>query len=171
MLARKISASSGASAGKNGRSASRGFACAFMKRLRLLPLVPAKATQCFGKGLDSHFRGNERVLPCSGLPPRALPGTSRSSCDLPGGAVLGILQDNAHGGELVADAVGLLEVLFLAGGVAGIDPGSDRAFVEIAALLPKHSVQVDRFNFQPEKLAACAKNRRFFSIVQGVQLR
>ena len=34
-----------------------------------------------------------------------------SSCDLPGGAFLGILDDNAHRCELVADAIGFLEIL------------------------------------------------------------
>ena len=51
--------------------------------------------------------------------------TARASCnssrDLPGGAVLGIFQHDAHGGEFVADAVGFLEVLGLAGRGAGVD--------------------------------------------------
>jgi len=39
----------------------------------------------------------------------------RSSRNLPGGAVLGVLEHYAHGGEFVADAVGFGEVLGLAG--------------------------------------------------------
>ena len=46
---------------------------------------------------------------------------ARSSRDLPGGAVLGVFQHDAHFGELVADAVGFFEVLCLAGGVASLD--------------------------------------------------
>src|SRR6185503_18269259 len=37
-----------------------------------------------------------------------------SSRDLPGGAVLGVLEHDAHGGELVADAVGFFKILCLA---------------------------------------------------------
>ena len=48
-----------------------------------------------------------------------------SSRDLPGGAVLGVLEHHAHGGELVADAVGLGEVLGFAGGVTFIDERFD----------------------------------------------
>ncbi len=39
-----------------------------------------------------------------------------SSGNLPGGAVLGILQHNTHGGQLVADAIGFGEILGLARG-------------------------------------------------------
>ena len=48
-----------------------------------------------------------------------------SSRDLPGGAVLGILQHDAHGGEFVADAVGFLEVFGLARGIARGDQVRD----------------------------------------------
>src|SRR4029079_15889222 len=45
-------------------------------------------------------------------------GGGRSSRDLPGGAVLAVLEHHAHFRKLVADAVGLGEILGLAGGVA-----------------------------------------------------
>jgi hypothetical protein len=40
---------------------------------------------------------------------------SSSSREFPSGAVLGVLEHHAHGGKLVADAVGLNEVFGLAG--------------------------------------------------------
>ena len=43
---------------------------------------------------------------------------SLSTRDLPGGAVLGVLEHDAHGEEFVADAVGFGEVLGFAGGGA-----------------------------------------------------
>jgi hypothetical protein len=42
---------------------------------------------------------------------------AESSRNLPGGAVLGVFQHDAHFGELVPDAIGLFEVLRLAGSV------------------------------------------------------
>src|SRR6266705_2046189 len=58
-----------------------------------------------------------RSQPASAYPPRGtaaarvLAAIGPSSRDLPGGAVLGILDDYAHCRKLIADAVGLLEVL------------------------------------------------------------
>ena len=44
---------------------------------------------------------------------RGLACASRSSRDLPGGAVFGVFQHDAHLGEFIADAIGSLEVLAL----------------------------------------------------------
>src|SRR3984893_4385258 len=66
---------------------------------------------------------------------------AHSSRDLPGGAVLGILDDDAHRGEFVADAIGFLEVFSRTrGGAIGdqaIHPlGVDAARL-LLALLPR----------------------------------
>src|SRR5262245_36466274 len=96
MLARKISASSGASAGRNGRIPSFGCARALM--------------------IASPLRR-----------------PARSSLHLPdGGAVLLVLELDAHGLELVADAVGVPEIPGLARGVAGIDERDDLVRVDVA---------------------------------------
>src|SRR5512133_4403015 len=98
MLARKISASSGASAGRNGRSAGFGFARAVIAPPPRRPRPP-------------HPQG-ERVSECA----------APSSLHLPGrAAVLVILEFDAHRLELIADAIGLLEVFFSARGIARID--------------------------------------------------
>ena len=61
---------------------------------------------------------------------RALASRGGSSRDLPGGAVLGVFQHDAHFGEFVADAVGFLEVLHFARGIARFDQAGDLAFVD-----------------------------------------
>src|SRR5216683_3105614 len=94
MLARKISASSGASLGRNGRR-------------------PAGDLRAEVMALHPPLQGEVGLASCW------------SSRDLPGGAVLGVLEHHAHGGELVADAVGLGEVLGFAGGVTFIDERFD----------------------------------------------
>src|SRR5690242_5062836 len=73
--------------------------------LTTTPLPPSRLKP-LGHPLPQGERGRKK---------RARPGSSR---DLPGGAVLGILEHDAHGGEFVADAVGLLEILRLARGGA-----------------------------------------------------
>src|SRR5262245_1765317 len=56
-----------------------------------------------------------------------------SSLHLPDrGAIFLVLELDAHGRELVADAVGVLEVSGLAGGVAGIDQRDDLVLVDVA---------------------------------------
>src|SRR6267143_6442198 len=93
MLARKISASSGVSLGRNGRRPAGDLA---------------------GEVMAQHPLQGEVVLACCW-----------SSRDLPAGAVLAVLEHNAHGGKLVTDAVGLGEVLCRAGGGALIDERFD----------------------------------------------
>src|SRR5581483_2024688 len=82
MAAAKIAASTGASAARYGRSAG----VSLIARLLLRYPLPLR------ERVSSH-----RL-------------SSHSSRDLPGGAVLGVLDGDAHRGELVADAIGLLEV-------------------------------------------------------------
>src|SRR5262249_25011520 len=67
---------------------------------------------------------------------RAWDAPAPSSRDLPGGAVLGILEHDTHGGEFVADAIGLLEVLRLAGGIAGFDETRNFRVVDGERLRP-----------------------------------
>src|SRR5258708_5189534 len=86
--------------------------------------------------------------------PRTRGGVSRavvprsSSRELPGRAVLGVLEHHAHGEELVADAVGLGEVLRLAGSGArrnqGFDTGSVDALCLALALRPPGCAVVEK---------------------------
>src|SRR3546814_11735746 len=56
----------------------------------------------------------------SSIPPLRLPeGAFRSRAPAPGRAAGGVLQDDAGGGELVADAIGLGEIARLPGGQIG----------------------------------------------------
>src|SRR5207302_10152813 len=96
---------------------------------------------------------------------------SRSSRDLPGGAVLGVLQHDAHGGKLIADAIGLFEVLFLASGIARCDQSVDRSLVKIGPLLPKHGIEVDRRHIKTQKLAARPEDCSFLALIQAVEFR
>src|SRR5690606_36983232 len=52
-------------------------------------------------------------------------GSLPSACNLPGGAVLGVGELDAHRREFVADAIGLGPVLRGAGGIAGRDKPLD----------------------------------------------
>ena len=67
------------------------------------------------------FRATAARRPPASAARRAWDAPWPSSRDLPGGAVLGILEHDAHGGEFVADAVGFFEILCLARGVARFD--------------------------------------------------
>src|SRR5580700_1702944 len=109
MLARKISASSGTSAGSSGRMARFGWGWAFMTpNSRQMPRRHARAC-----------RGHPRL--CGLAVKQVVDGRDKpghddtgSSRDLPGGAVLGVFQNDAHGGEFVADAVRLVKIFGLA---------------------------------------------------------
>src|SRR6476619_4035322 len=100
MLARKISANTGTSADRNGRSASWGCARAIIM-----------------------------------APPRLKP-AARSSLHPPSrAAVLFVLKLDALRVELVADSVGLLEILRLAGGITSIDQFLDCGFIQTTGCL------------------------------------
>src|SRR6185437_8475 len=132
MLSRKISRSTETSSGRYGRSANCGLATALIGH----PLSPLPLGERVDASVASgRERGSPKETP---LPPHSrfafarhpLPQGERgrkkrsaltSSRHLPRGAVLGILEHDAHGGELVAEAVGLLEVLGLARRGAGVD--------------------------------------------------
>src|SRR4029077_1883913 len=109
MLARKISASSGTSAGSSGRMASCGWGLAFMtSNSRKMPRRHARAC-----------RGHPRL--CGLVAKQVVDGRDKpghddtgSSRDLPRGAILGVFQYDAHFDELVADAVGFFEILLAA---------------------------------------------------------
>src|SRR5262245_16822890 len=100
MLSRKISASCGASAGRNGRSASAGFAVALMAnrsvRFRLMCLHSPRSRTSL-----CPLPQGERETECA----------ARSSRNLPGGTILGVVQHDAHSKELVTDAIGFFEIL------------------------------------------------------------
>src|SRR5581483_6784871 len=109
-------------------------------------------------------------------------GTSpRSSRDLPGGAILGILQHDPHSGEFVADAIGLLEVLSLARGIARVDQAGHLTFVDrgrsAAPRLPvgggalQYADQL-RAGFETGRRRLCALERLGAQLVQrGQRLR
>src|SRR5690348_16942281 len=119
MDSRKIWASDAASSARNGRSANCGALIA--RSPSPLPLGERVASEA------SRERGNCATPTTTPLPPSRLPplghplpqgergrkvGARRtSSRDLPGRAVLRILKHDANRRELVADAVGFLEVL------------------------------------------------------------
>src|SRR5688572_5512326 len=128
MLARKISASSGASAARYGRSAALGCAVALMAHptacQALVPLSPLPSPLWGGVGGGG--LSAQAATPLPNPPPqggREPAGARRadvpaSSRHLPGGAVLGILENDSHFFEFAADAVGLNEILSLARGSA-----------------------------------------------------
>ena len=68
--------------------------------------------------------------------------------DLSGGGVLRILELDAHGGKLVADAIGFFEVLRLAGGVAGIDELVNQILIKTFAVhtLRRLAIDIEMFN-------------------------
>src|SRR6266481_8815131 len=114
MLARKISASSGASLGRNGRRPAGDLAGEVMAKYP--PLQGEGRTAIGDPGWGS--AASPRMLnrchphPAASRPTSPLQGEVVRACclssrDLPGGAVLGVLEHHAHGGELVSDAVGL----------------------------------------------------------------
>src|SRR6266566_362649 len=119
MLARKISASSGVSLGRNGRRPAGDLAGEVTAQHP--PLQGEGRTAAGGPGWGS--AASPRMLnrchphPAASRPTSPLQGEVvracyRSSRNLPGGAVLGVLEHHAHGGEFVADTVGLSEVLY-----------------------------------------------------------
>ncbi len=123
MLARKISASSGVSLARNGRRPAGDLAADVMAQHPPLegegriaagdPGLGAPASPTLLHGRHPHPVASRPTSPLQGEVVFAGCGSSR---DLPGGAVLGVLERDAHGGEFVSDAVGLGKVLGLAGG-------------------------------------------------------
>src|SRR6478735_2577094 len=128
MLARKISASIGTSAGRNGRSAS--FGCA-----RAIILSPPR------------------------LKPAAHSSLHPPSC----AAILLVLKLDTLRRELVADSVGLLEILR----IASIDEFLDRGFVQTTGCLEGFR----RFLFFPgeEARAIKAQKGQILSQLDGVR--
>src|SRR5262245_2246257 len=128
MLARKISASSGASLGRNGRRPAGDLRAEVMAQHP--PLQGEGRTAAGGPGWGS--AASPRILnrchphpaasrPASPLLVEVVRACCTSSLVLPGGVVLGVLEHHAHGGEFVADAIGLSKVLCCAGGSTLID--------------------------------------------------
>src|SRR6476620_8534770 len=77
--------------------------------------MPPAAPECSRRRLiprccRGRFPARAAHLPAGTAVSRAWDAPWPSSRDLPGCAVLGILEHNAHGGEFVADTVGFLEV-------------------------------------------------------------
>jgi hypothetical protein len=130
MLATKIAASIGTSAGRNGRKPGLGNAC---------PIASKHSEQSQGQ----HDRGNDQrpfdedvVAPVLwerriGLSPsRDLPGGYRFSV-----RILAVLDGDAHGGKFVANAIGLLEVLSRARRCALRNQAIDLLRIDAALLL------------------------------------
>ena len=89
--------------------------------------------------------------------------TRRSSRDLPGGAVLGVFEHDAHFGEFVTDAVGFFEVFCLTGGRARFDQINNFCFIDSDRGRPKRAPFGGTFLQQPNKSCTClqASSRRF----------
>src|SRR5579883_940248 len=117
MLATKMAASTGVSAGRNGRSAALIARSPASSPLPLRERVTSSASETSGEGC-------RRV---SGLRSR-LP----SSRDLPGRSFFGILDHDPHRRKLIADTIGFLEVL------AGPRGGAVRnQFFDMARINPR----------------------------------
>src|SRR5262245_14772778 len=122
MLARKISASSAASAGRNGRNASAGCARPLMagpptseplraRRVRgSLQQTQAKKPPHPARCARHPLPQGERVL-ARYARQRVSERVARSLRQLPSRAVLRILEHNTQGGEFVTDAIAFLEIL------------------------------------------------------------
>src|SRR5262249_3733279 len=121
MLARKISASSGVSLGRNGRRPAgdlRAEVTAQHPPLQGEGRIAAgdpgwrdAASPTLLSGRHPHPAASRPTSPLQG---EVVHASCWSSRDLPGGAVLGVLEHYAHGGEFIADAVRLGEVLHFA---------------------------------------------------------
>src|SRR5579859_7196297 len=74
---------------------------------------------------------------------------AHSSRDLPGGAFLGILDHDAHGSELVANAVGLLEILACASGGAIRNQCTNDAIIDDSRSWIASQVLLFRLSQQP----------------------
>ena len=129
IVGERSKADRGAAESRNQRQLAGKF-CAefFLDRRRPTPTPPA-APRCNRRWSVPRLR-REKSPPAAAHPSaasaaaRVLAERGRSSRDLPGGAVLGVLQHDAHFGEFVADAVGFLEVLCLARRIARFDQTS-----------------------------------------------
>src|SRR5579883_1425727 len=134
MLARKISASSGVSAGRNGRRPAGDLAGEFMGPPLFCPppLAGEGKEDAVSRVSAPRAAPSPTLLRKRGREPAVARGKSSpkaSSRNLPGGAVLGVLEHHAHGGEFVADAVGLGKVLCRAGYGPGLNEGVDSCVV------------------------------------------
>src|SRR5499427_9221301 len=167
MLARKISASSAVSLGRNGRKPATSLGWAVMAKhppLRRasspLPLV--------GRGRGWGSVGVAQLCHCGtpphpnpppqgGREPRGARGKSSpnpSSRDLPGGAVLGVLEHHAHGSEFVADAVGFCEILGLACGGAGSDQRFDLILINLPSMPFRYFLEIHAAFINAQEVAA-----------------
>src|SRR5262249_22449265 len=124
--ARKISASSGASLGRNGRRPAGDLRVGVMAQHPPLQGEGRTAAGSPGWGDSGATRGAPRMWRrCHPLPARKSVGTSPAqgevvpACcwslrNLPGGVVLDVLKHHAHSGDFVTDAVGFGEIFSLA---------------------------------------------------------
>src|SRR5215470_3995344 len=136
MLARKISASSGASLGRNGRRPAGDLRA----EVTIVPLRSPPVRKGIAAGR------NRLLLPASGeresRHTRGMSVPNPSSRNLPGGAVLAIFEDHAHGSKLVADAIGLGEVLGLAGSRSRLNEEVDRCIVNYFVFSARVTLQI-----------------------------
>src|SRR5262249_25506557 len=162
MLARKISARSGVSPGRNGRSPAADLAAEVIGRAPSCPpplvgegregIASTTSVPCIAPSptLPRKPAREARGAYCT-APPRP------SSCELPGGAVLAVLEHHAQGGELVADAVGFREVLGFAGHGAGSDQGFNLVLVNVSMLTFQDFLKTGGAKVETEKIAGRSK--------------
>jgi hypothetical protein len=80
---------------------------------------------CTNNELKSLYFSERPIMQSLPQGERDLACASSSSRDLPGGAILGVLEHDAHFGQLVADAVGFFKILGPAGSDSLSNPRVD----------------------------------------------
>src|SRR6185437_3463761 len=155
MLARKISANSDTSVGKNGRIASLGCAVA------LIVLFLRNASRRHARPCAGHPRlyGGLAKQDVDG---RDKPGHDEreSSRDLPSSAFLRILEHHAHRLEFVAETIRFPEIFRLARYIACIDQACDLALVDGKRLGTERSPFRSGLLHQADELSARFQTRR-----------
>ena len=105
-------------------------------------LVPGSIQPQTPESVEGWILGPSSRMACVGRSPLHLP----RGLYLTRGRVLRVLELDAHGGKLVADAVGLLEVARLPGDVAGIDGGLNRRTIYRTWLRSGRNILLDAFD-------------------------
>src|SRR5215475_16014117 len=85
-----------------------------------------------------------------------------SSRDLPGGAVLAILEHHTHGGKFVSDAVGLGKVLCRTCSGSSLDEGVDSCSVNLSS--PRMPIDVNAASRFEQSQEFCRRFERAFQL-------